>query len=119
MRLPPRNKSSRLTKSVSLYQLLSLQLKLFSRHPIFFRSFESLASDVLIANARAAGQHVVRVLDLDTSSLVAKAVVNSLVSIPINRILVDYFLAGVSPEDADEKVRAMSYPRVIVFRFGH
>ena len=71
--------------------------------------------DVLVANARAAGRHVVRVLDLDTSSLVAKAVVDSLVSIPTNQVLVDYFLAGVSPEDADEKARAMSYPRARPF----
>ena len=71
--------------------------------------------DVLVANARAAGRHVVRVLDLDTSSLVAKAVVDSLVSIPSNQVLVDYFLTGVSPEDADEKARAMSYPRARPF----
>ena len=71
--------------------------------------------DVLVANARAAGRHVVRVLDLDTTSLAAKAVVDSLVSIPSNQILVDYFLAGVSPEDADEKARAMSYPRARPF----
>ena len=71
--------------------------------------------DVLVAKARAAGRHVVRVLDLDTTSLVAKAVVDSLVSIPSNQILVDYFLAGVSPEDADEKARAMSYPRARPF----
>ena len=71
--------------------------------------------DVLIAKARAAGRHVVRVLDLDTSSLVAKAVVDSLVSLPSNQILVDYFIAGVSPEDADEKARAMSYPRARPF----
>ena len=71
--------------------------------------------DVLVANARAAGRHVVRVLDLDTSSLIAKTVVDSLVSIPSNQILVDYFLAGVSPEDADEKARAMSYPRARPF----
>jgi hypothetical protein len=71
--------------------------------------------DVLVANARAAGRRVVRVLDLDTSSLVAKAVVDSLVSIPPNQALVDYFLAGVSPEDADEKARAMSYPRARPF----
>ena len=71
--------------------------------------------DVLVANARTAGRHVVRVLDLDTSSLVAKAVTDSLVSIPANQLLVDYFLAGVSPEDADEKARAMSYPRARPF----
>ena len=71
--------------------------------------------DELVGKARAAGRHVVRVLDLDTSSLVAKAVVDSLVSIPSNEILVDYFLAGVSPEDADEKARAMSYPRARPF----
>ena len=71
--------------------------------------------DVLVDNARVAGRHVVRVLDLDTSSLVAKAVADSLVSLPANQILVDYFLAGVSPEDADEKARALSYPRARPF----
>lgn len=71
--------------------------------------------DVLVAKARAADRHVVRVLDLDTSSLVAKAVADSLVSLPANQILVDYFLAGVSPEDADEKARALSYPRARPF----
>jgi hypothetical protein len=78
-------------------------------------SYISHVFDVLVANARAAGRQVVRVLDLDTSSLVAKAVVDSLVSIPSNQVLVDYFLAGVSPEDADEKARAMSYPRARPF----
>jgi hypothetical protein len=78
-------------------------------------SFICQVFDVLVAKARAAGRHVVRVLDLDTSSSVAKAVVDFLVSIPPNEILVDYFLAGVSPEDADEKARAMSYPRARPF----
>ena len=71
--------------------------------------------DMLIADARAAGRHVVRVLDLDVSSLFAKAVDDSLVSIPSNQLLVDYFLTGVSPEDADEKARAMSYSRARPF----
>jgi Polyketide synthase dehydratase len=71
--------------------------------------------DALIAKAQAASRHVVRVLDLDTSSLVAKAVGDSLISIPSNQLLVDYFLAGVSPEDADEKARALSYPRARPF----
>ena len=71
--------------------------------------------DVLVANAGVAGRHVVRVLDLDTFSLVGKAVVDSLVSTPSNQVLVDYFLTGAPPEDADEKARAMSYPRARPF----
>jgi Polyketide synthase dehydratase len=71
--------------------------------------------ETLISNARAAGRHVVRVLDLDISSLIAKAVGDSLVSIPSSQVIVDYFLAGVSPEDADGKARAMSYSRARPF----
>ena len=71
--------------------------------------------EVLIDSALAAGRRVVRILDLDITSFVAKAVGESLVSIPSSRLLVDYFLAGVSPEDADEKARAMSYPRARPF----
>jgi hypothetical protein len=71
--------------------------------------------ETLISNARAAGRHVVRVLDLDISSLIGKAVGDSLVSIPSSQVIVDYFLAGVSPEDADDKARAMSYSRARPF----
>ena len=71
--------------------------------------------DSLIATAQAAGRRVIRVLDLDVSSLVAKAVGDSLVALPSNQVMVDYFIAGVSPEDADEKARATSYPRARPF----
>ena len=78
-------------------------------------SYISQVYDTLITNARTAGRRVVRVIDLDVSSSVAKAVGDFLVSIPSSQVLVDYFLAGVSPEDADEKARAMSYSRARPF----
>ncbi|KAF8800384.1 hypothetical protein BYT27DRAFT_7148677 [Phlegmacium glaucopus] len=99
------------------------QPKLFPSAGLTLPSTEDLATpsyvrqvfDALIDNATAAGRHVVRVLDLDISSVVANAVNESLVAIPSNKLLVDYFLTGVSPEDADEKARAMSYPRARPF----
>ncbi|KAF8801798.1 hypothetical protein BYT27DRAFT_7245050 [Phlegmacium glaucopus] len=99
------------------------QPKLFPVAGFTLPSIEDLATpsyirqvfDGLIDKATVAGRHVIRVLDLDTSSVVANAVGESLVAIPSNKLLVDYFLAGMTPEDADEKARAMSYPRARPF----
>ncbi|KAF8800322.1 hypothetical protein BYT27DRAFT_6834852 [Phlegmacium glaucopus] len=99
------------------------QPKLFPVAGFTLPSIEDLATpsyirqvfDGLIDKATVAGRHVIRVLDLDTSSVVANAVGESLVAIPSNKLLVDYFLAGMTPEDADEKARALSYPRARPF----
>ncbi|KAF9461490.1 hypothetical protein BDZ94DRAFT_1263481 [Collybia nuda] len=71
--------------------------------------------DKLITNAKSNGRRIVRILDLDVSSSLATAVSDLLVSLPQDQIIVDYFVAGESPEDADEKARAMSYSRARPF----
>ena len=93
----------------------STDLTLPSTEAVSTPSYICQVFDVLVANAQAAGRRVVRVLDLDISSSFARAIGDSLVSIPRDQVLVDYFLTGVSPEDADEKAQAMSYPRARPF----
>lgn len=73
----------------------------------------------LITKAQTAGRYVIRTLDLDTSAASAKALDDCLVSSLRRGLVVDYFCAGSSTEDADENVRTLQHPhaRPIVLDF--
>ena len=64
----------------------------------------------IITKAQTAGRYVIRTLDLDTSAASAKALDPCLISSLTRRLLVEYFCAGSSVDDADANVRTMQHP---------
>jgi hypothetical protein len=66
----------------------------------------------LITKAQTAGRYVIRTLDLDTSAASAKALDTCLISSLGRGLVVEYFCAGSSAEDADVNARTMQHPHV-------
>ena len=64
----------------------------------------------VITKAQTAGRYVIRTLDLDTSPTLAKALDACLISSLSRGLVVEYFCAGSSAEDADVNVRTMQHP---------
>lgn len=63
----------------------------------------------LITKAQTAGRYVIRTLDLDTSAALAKALDACLISSLRGGLVVEYFCAGSSAEDADVNARSMQH----------
>ena len=64
----------------------------------------------LITKAQTAGRYVIRALDLDTSAALAKSLDACLINSLRRGLIVEYFCAGSSAEDADVNARTMQHP---------
>ena len=73
----------------------------------------------LITKAQTAGRYVIRTLDLFTSAEFAKSLDTCLISFIKRGLVVEYFCAGSSAEDADVNARTMQHPhaRPVVLDF--
>ena len=71
--------------------------------------------ETLIANAQTTGRHVVRVLDLDQSLQIAKALDASLVSFLSKGVFVEYFFQVASAQDTDATAWSLEHSHVRPF----